>query len=86
MFKESLKKDVINQAGSIYSMNAPHAIGYLFTIAKGGKEVHTGMFCHSVDEVNRDSWSGFYHIKKGLFYDLDSDKSYKGLMNELTRK
>lgn len=83
--KESLKNDVKTQVESLFSMNAPHAIGYLFTVTKDGRKIYTGMFCDSVDEINRYSWSGFYHIKKGLFYNLMSDKSYKGLMNELTK-
>lgn len=79
MFSESLKKDVRNQAGSIYSLNAPHAIGYLFTVAHDGKEVYIGMFAHRWDEVDKERWDGFFSTK-GEFFDLKNNNDWKRLM------
>ncbi len=75
-FSKSLKKDVIQQVGSIYSWNASNNIGYLFTVTTDGRSVCTGMFAHRAEEIEPDSWDGFYH--KGAFYDL-SQKAWKKL-------
>ena len=79
MFKESLKKDVRNQAGSIYSLNAPYAIGYLFTVTKDGREVNTGMFANRTDEINPEQWDGFFSTQ-GMFYDLSKNSGWRKLL------
>jgi len=65
---KQLQQDIEKQVGGLYSMNAPYAIGYLYTIAKDGTEVSTGMFASSLDEVDPDRWDGFYHINEKKFY------------------
>ena len=78
MFKETLKEDVKRQVGSIHSLNAPNAIGYLFTVTPDGNEVYTGMFASHPDEINKEQWRGFYSIE-GLFYDLDNPRDLEKL-------
>lgn len=68
--KESLKKDVMEQVGSIYRMNAPHAIGYLFTVTTDGNKISHGMFAHSNDDINSEEWDYFFSFKKKIFRKL----------------
>ena len=67
---ESVKKDALAQCGSIYSMNAPYSIGYLFTIHSDRRQVGSGMYCHRVDEIDPDRWDGYYDFKKKIFKSL----------------
>lgn len=57
--RKALIKDVRQTVGSIYSMNAPHAIGYLFNPARSGDEIANGMYCDRIDEIDHKSWEFF---------------------------
>lgn len=81
MIPEAIKKDAMKQAGSIYHWNAPHAIGYLFTNHKNGKEVATGMYCSNKDEIKSEQWDGFLSFKKKEFFDLNIPRSSHELEN-----
>jgi len=68
---KTLLQDVYNTVASIYRMNAPYAIGYLFTVTKNGKEIHTGMYCNFTDEIDADRWSYFLDFKTREFFKLE---------------
>lgn len=78
--KESLKRDVLNTVGSIYALNSPNAIGYLFNENKSGDEIICGMYCNRVDEIDPARW-GWFYSKAGNFYNLDNTRSFNTLMN-----
>jgi len=82
--KQSLKKDVQATVGSIHSLNAPNAIGYLFNENPQGNEVAEGMYCDRVREIDPTQWDWFYS-KAGTFYDLRKPQSFKTLMNKFER-
>jgi len=77
---KNLRKDILNQCGSIYSMNAPHAIGYIFTVNKDGQSINRGMFVSNRDEIN-NQWSVFFCYKNKKFYDLDTPNGVKNAIN-----
>lgn len=84
LVSESLKQDVLNQCGSIYSMNAPNSIGYVFTVAKDGQSINSGMFVSNRTEINNSQWSMFFSYKTKTFYDLDApngiEKAIKSIL------
>lgn len=56
---ESLQRDIESVIGSIYRMNAPGAIGYLFNAKKGQRGIANGMFCGRGCEIDADHWDYF---------------------------
>lgn len=80
------KKDALNVCGSIYRMNATHAIGYLYNPTKDGREVAEGMYCDRVSEINPERWTYFYRFEDKTFYQIDNERSYNTLMNKLNRE
>ena len=83
-FSQSLKDDVKSQVGSIFSWNAPNAIGYLFTLTKDGRKINTGMFCDRVSEIDPARWDGLYLYNKnpeipGKNYNLNDSKQIASL-------
>jgi hypothetical protein len=81
---ETLLKDVANQIGSIYKMNAPNALGYLFSVSGSGKEIAHGMFCNRVSEISESSYDYFVDIPTQIFYKLY--KAPKAIINEMKRR
>jgi len=67
--KASLRKDVMSVVGGLYSFNAPHAIGYLFTTFED-KVVDRGMFCNSEREIDPKSWDMYFQYSDKKFYSL----------------
>lgn len=67
---KSLLQDVYNVCGSMYSMNAPHAIGYLFNPTLNRKSISTGMFCDFEREINSNSWTYFLNYKDKTIYKI----------------
>lgn len=82
MISKAVKNDARAQAGSIYRMNAPRAIGYLFTCDADGKEVAQGMYCDRWDEVDSSRWDGLLLFKDDVIYELTDPSSYKKLMRK----
>lgn len=80
VISKAVKKDARAQAGSIYRMNAPRSIGYLFTCRSDGSEVAQGMFCDRWDEVDPKRWDGLLLFEDDTVYDLTDPASYKRLM------
>lgn len=58
--KASLKKDVLAQIGSIYRLNSPYGIGYLFNSTEDGKKIDEGMFCDYEMEIDKNRWEYMY--------------------------
>lgn len=75
MITERVKKDARTTVGSIYRMNAPHAIGYLFTCAADGSEVAQGMYADRRGEVDPERWDGFLQFSDNTIYDLSNPRS-----------
>lgn len=63
--KASLIQDVKNTVGSVHSMNAPHAIGYVFNATTDGKKILEGMYINSLTEItdNPERWDYFVDKK-----------------------
>ena len=55
---QSIIRDVKSVVGSLYSMNAPHATGYVFDPAVNGKSIARGMFFDNGDD--KSAWT--YHL------------------------
>lgn len=80
--KSILLRDVVNTTTSIYSWNAPHAIGYLFNPNKQGNEIAKGMYCDRPNEIDHNQWAYFVafvdnrnlNVKPGFIYELKEDK------------
>ena len=66
----SLLNDVYSVIGSMYSMNAPNAIGYLFNPNGNYKKIANGMYCDSKREIDIDSWTYFYNYQNKQIYKL----------------
>lgn len=60
----SLIQDVKNTVGSIHSMNAPHAIGYVFNATSDGKNILEGMYINSLTEVTDNPGRWDYFVDK----------------------
>jgi hypothetical protein len=80
------KQNALNVCRSIYRMNAPYAIGYLYIPTRDGREVLEGMYCNRRTEIDPKRWSFFYRFEDKTFYNLDNERSYNTLMNKLQRK
>ena len=72
----SVLKDAIGVCGSIYSMNAKSAAGYLFNSNKTGKQVSRGTFyhegCFEKHELDPAYWDGYINFKDKTMKDLIS--------------
>ena len=72
----SVLKDALGVCGSIYSMNAQSAVGYLFNSNKTGKQVSRGTFFHNGpydhDELDPAYWDGYIDFKDKTLKDLIS--------------
>lgn len=72
----SVLKDALGVCGSIYSLNAPNAVGYLFNSNKTGKQVSRGTFYHAGpydrDELDPAYWDGYINFKDKTMKDLIS--------------
>jgi len=70
-FSENLKNDVFSVCGGLYSLNATHAIGYLFNsyMNKGKKEVFCGMFCNDDNDID-NSWEYYFRFSDKTFYEI----------------
>ena len=66
-----LINDVKSVAGSIYRMNAPYAIGYLFHETVDGNSIARGMFCDRGDD--KTEWTYYLDFTTGI---LDTVKHY----------
>jgi hypothetical protein len=62
--RQSLVKDIRQTVGSIYRMNAPHAIGYLFNATEGEHEIADGMYCDRLYEIDPNRWDYFLAFDK----------------------
>ena len=73
--KAKLSRKVINDVksvcGSLYSLNAPGAIGYLFNVNENNSAIARGMFCDFESEINRDDWT-YYLDYKTMILDVIS--------------
>lgn len=61
---QSLLKDVKSVVGSIYRLNAPHAIGYAFDPKASGKSIARGMFIDRGDNIKE--WTYYLDFKTGV--------------------
>ena len=72
----SVLKDALRVCGSIYSLNAQSAVGYLFNSNKTGKRVSRGTFFHNGpydhDELDPAYWDGYINFKDKTLKDLIS--------------
>ncbi len=59
-----LIRDIKATIGSIYSMNAPYATGYLFHESADGKSIGIGMFCDRGD--NKEEWTYYLDYATGV--------------------
>ena len=74
----SVLKDALGVCGSIYSLNAPNAVGYLFNSNKTGKKVSRGTFYHAGPydrgELDPAYWDGYIDFKDNTMKDLVSEE------------
>ena len=63
-----LKEDVRKTVGNIHSLNAPHAIGYVFNATRNGQEIGEGMYIKSLTEItdNPQRWDYFVDKKSNI--------------------
>ena len=66
---EKLKQDAKSVCSSIYRMNAPHAIGYVFNATRDRKEVSSGMFV-TMSEIDGDRWTYYLDFKTDKFFKI----------------
>lgn len=59
-----LIKDIKGVVGSMYSLNAPYAIGYVFNTTKDGKTIAQGMFFDRGDD--KTEWEYFLDYTTGI--------------------
>lgn len=60
----SLKNDVLKTVGSIHSLNAPHAIGYVFNATSDGRSILEGMYVNSLTEITDNPGRWDYFVDK----------------------
>jgi hypothetical protein len=64
-----LLRDIKNTVGSIYRLNAPHAIGYLFYTDKNGQSIYRGMYCNWLTEID-NCWEYFLKFEDNCIYKI----------------
>jgi len=74
----SVLKDALGVTGSLYSLNARNAVGYLFNPNLTGKAVSSGMFYHNSpydrEEYDAKRWTGYIEFATKTLKDLDSEE------------
>ena len=66
---KKLQSDALSVCGSIFRMNAPHAIGYVFN-SQDKKEVWEGMFVTQQHEIDAAKWTYYFEFKTGKFFKI----------------
>jgi hypothetical protein len=64
--------DVWSVCKSLYRLNAPHRIGYLFNLAADEKSVWRGMFCDSEQEIDPERWDYFFNTTDQQVYRISA--------------
>jgi hypothetical protein len=59
-----LINDIKSVCGSIYTLNAPNAIGYAFHERADGKAIAVGMFINNSDNIK--NWTYFLEYKTSI--------------------
>jgi hypothetical protein len=62
--------DVHQVCGSLYRMNAPYTMGYLFNVIRNGRKIFDGMFCNRESEISSDRWTYFFNFKTKRVYKI----------------
>ena len=75
MIPKRVSEDARIQANSIYHMNNPRAMGYLFTCRSDGSEVAEGMYCNSIEKADPGRWDGLYLFDDDVVYDITSPRT-----------
>ena len=77
---KKLLQDVKNTVGSIYRMNAPGAIGYVFNESANGNSIARGMYFDRGDD--KSEWDYYLDFKTGILSksSLGSNKYDKELL------
>lgn len=70
-----LKKDIIEQVGSIHTMNCPNMVGYAFNTREDKNEISIGMF---VSDHEKTTWYNIPSYKQfNLFFDCKTRKTHE---------
>lgn len=67
----SLLRDVASTVGSIYSMNAPGAKGYVFNATDDGKKIYRGMYLDY--DYEKKGWEYYLDYKSGILEKLSGE-------------
>ena len=67
---KKLQTDALSVCGSIYRMNAPGAIGYVFNATDNRREVCSGMFVNFPCEIDAHYWTYYFEFKTKKFFKI----------------